>query len=886
MRREELEILIQLSKAIASIQDREELFKVILGKIRPIFRFHTMGLLVYNKEADQYLDWARERTNPKGDSKKLFEYDQDHPISSKNRYLQWIKREVDAFEEPLLVDLEDLYSRFSDKKDWEHYQGFKSRYCLVSNLEVKSRHIGLFCLDSAGKKHFDPGHLALFQAIADQLAVAVSNILANEDIHKRQREKEALLSISDKIALTRNPVDLARFLTHDLKPLFGFDDAVVLVINTDEDHYYPLAFEAPFEIRTHEHFKNIVAEKKKYKGSPQEKIFHSFRPSEFVLGELRQSYPEFEPLVMLDEAGIKKTLGVSLKQGGKTIGSLLFHYKTGDEWLIPYYDLFTNVAGQISIAVANILANEKIQQREREEALKASLVNALNEGENWEEKLLGVTRALEEDIPFNIVSFGMMTGTPGTPDLGFERIGPDEYRTLNIASFLQMAQAGRSATRAMSKKYPPGQGRFLNGRDFTEASKSDPVKRSMADVFGTKSLMAIAVPIDKERCIYVSFYSQFEDVYRQEHLAMFERMKPSFMLAMEKQLNYQEVLRLNELILQENVYLEKELQLNYNFEEIIGSSEAMQQVFEQVQQVAGINSSVLITGETGTGKELIARALHNYSQRKRRNFVKLNCATLPAQLLESELFGHERGSFTGAHERRIGKFELADKGTIFLDEIGEMPLELQVKLLRVLQEREFERLGGNEVIRTDLRVIAATNRNLQLELRRGRFRSDLFYRLNVFPIHLPALRDRKEDIAELAEYFIEKHNKRIGKKVKRLSDTALEELMSYDWPGNIRELEHIIERSVIIAKTDTLDVVLEKVPMIVDNGSSEKVRPLKTYRKAEIDLILDTLQHTKGKISGVGGAAEILDIPPATLESKMRKFGIKRRYFLEDRNGL
>ena len=881
MKREELEILIQVSKAIASIQDRRELFKVIFDMTRPIFRFRELCLLVYHKEADLYVDWALGQGQGI-ESKKLFDQATGHPVSSKNHYLQWIKHEIDIMDAPILVDPNELYARFTDHKYNGHYEKPSSRYHLVTDLKVHGKHFGLFCIDDQ-EELFDQEQFALFQAIADQLAVAVSNVLAYEEIHNHQREKEALLSISNKIALTRDPKDLTEFLTHELKPLFGFDDAVVLVIDTDEDHYYPLAFEAPMEMRQHEHFKGIVAGKKKYKGSPQEKIFHSFRPSEFVLKELLEHYPEFKPLVMLDAAGVKKTLGVSLNQGGKPIGSLLFHYKTMDERLLPYYDLFANVADQISIAVANILANEKIRQREKEETLKVALVNALNEGENWEEKLLGVTRALEEDIPFHIVSFGIMGGSPGTPNLGYERIGQGEYRMLDVASFLKMIRMDRDTFQQAVEKHPIEQPLILNGADFIEASRSNPVKGGMAKFFGIRGLMALAIPIDQKRSMYVSFYSKMENAYQQEQLALFERIKPSFMLAVEKQLNYQEVLRLNELISQENVYLEKELQFNYNFEEIIGSSEAMQYVFEQVQQVAGTDSSVLITGETGTGKELIARALHNYSQRKPHNFIKLNCATLPAQLLESELFGHERGAFTGAHDRRIGKFELAHRGTIFLDEIGEMPLELQVKLLRVLQEREFERLGGNEVIKTDTRVIAATNRSLPLELKEGRFRSDLFYRLNVFPIHLPALRDRKEDIAELARYFIQKHNKRIGKKVRKLSDPALKELMDYNWPGNIRELEHIIERSMIVSKTPLLDIVLEKMPAAAANGAPVKLQRLTTYRKAEIDLILDTLRYTNGKISGAGGAAEILDIHPATLESKMRKFGIKRKHIFENK---
>jgi transcriptional regulator with GAF, ATPase, and Fis domain len=301
----------------------------------------------------------------------------------------------------------------------------------------------------------------------------------------------------------------------------------------------------------------------------------------------------------------------------------------------------------------------------------------------------------------------------------------------------------------------------------------------------------------------------------------------------------------------------------------------MQQVLVKVSQVANTNSSVLITGETGTGKELIARALHYQSQRKNHNFIRLNCATLPVQLLESELFGHERGAFTGAIQRRIGKFELSHRGTIFLDEIGEMPVELQAKLLRVLQEREFERLGGNEVIRTDVRIVAATNRDLPQAITSGQFRSDLYYRLNVFPIHLPPLRERKEDIPELAQHFIGKHNKRLGRTVRRLSPEALTQLLAYPWPGNVRELEHVVEGAMITARGTTLEVTVEKIPIRTER---DNIVSLTTYRQGEIDLIMNTLRATNSKISGVGGAAEILEVHPSTLESKMRKLGIKRKH--------
>lgn len=310
---------------------------------------------------------------------------------------------------------------------------------------------------------------------------------------------------------------------------------------------------------------------------------------------------------------------------------------------------------------------------------------------------------------------------------------------------------------------------------------------------------------------------------------------------------------------------------------IIGNSAALKKVLQSVLLVAPADLSVLILGESGTGKERIAQSIHELSPRKNKHLIKVNCAALPATLIESVLFGHEKGAFTGAYEKHIGKFEQADGGTIFLDEIGELPLEVQVKLLRVLQEKEIERIGGRHTIGLNVRILAATNRNLEQEVAEGRFRMDLYYRLNVFPIELPALRNRKEDIPLLAMHFIDKCAASLGRRVNGIGTNALEQLMQYDWPGNIRELENVIERSVLMAKGMELDEMI--MPSIPASGTGRKMitsRPLKTIEENERDHIIAALQETGGKISGPGGAAELLGINVSTLNSRMRKLGIKK----------
>ena len=322
-----------------------------------------------------------------------------------------------------------------------------------------------------------------------------------------------------------------------------------------------------------------------------------------------------------------------------------------------------------------------------------------------------------------------------------------------------------------------------------------------------------------------------------------------------------------------NVYLQEEIKGSHNFEELIGTSASLKKVLKHIERVAPTDSTVLITGETGTGKELIARAIHNLSPRKDRALVKVNCAAIPAGLIESEFFGHEKGAFTGALTKKIGRFEVADKGTIFLDEIGELPLDLQSKLLRVLQEGEFERVGGTQTFKVNVRVIAATNRNLDLLSKSGQYRPDLYYRLNVFPVHLPPLRDREGDIPLLAQYFVRKCSANLGKKIDRIPERLLSTLQRYQWPGNIRELEHVIERAVILSEGPQLEPIDWLTPASGKVSGNGKAL---TLQDMERQHITDVLEQTSWRVSGDKGAAKILGLNPTTLEARMKKLGISR----------
>jgi len=333
-----------------------------------------------------------------------------------------------------------------------------------------------------------------------------------------------------------------------------------------------------------------------------------------------------------------------------------------------------------------------------------------------------------------------------------------------------------------------------------------------------------------------------------------------------------EIVLLKEQLEGERAYLQEEIKLTNNHENIIGQSEALKHVLHKVGQIANSNTTVLIHGATGTGKELVARAIHGLSLRKNRALVKVNCATLPANLIESELFGHEKGSFTGSHGKHLGRFEIADGATLFLDEIGELPMELQAKLLRVLQEGEFERVGSSHTIKVDVRIIAATNRNLEEEVRNGRFREDLWYRLNIFPIIIPPLRDRTEDIPLLVDFYVRKIAKRLGRAIETIPEVVMTALQNYGWPGNIRELENVLERAVINSSGPKLrlaDELARSVKAVPATAS-------KTMEAIERDYIFQVLEQTNWKVSGKDSASEILGLDRSTLRARMSKLSIEK----------
>ncbi|MCW5788056.1 MAG: sigma 54-interacting transcriptional regulator [Nitrospira sp.] len=438
-------------------------------------------------------------------------------------------------------------------------------------------------------------------------------------------------------------------------------------------------------------------------------------------------------------------------------------------------------------------------------------------------------------------------------------------------SFIEEGRIEESTQSPSCLAITTGKAALFGERDLLVMSGTSPCAQDLLDR-GIKSFCSVPL-LSRNRALGALNVGRRRDAgFDPDDVQLLGQVAQQIAIAVENALAFREIAVLKDTLTKEKVYLEEEIQTAYNFEEIVGESRALKQVLKQVQTVAATDSTVLILGETGSGKELIARALHNLSDRRERTFVKLNCAAIPTGLLESELFGHEKGAFTGAIATKIGRFELADRGTIFLDEVGEIPLELQVKLLRVLQEQEFERLGSTRTMRVNVRVIAATNRDLGQMVDEQKFRSDLYYRLKVFPVTVPPLRERVEDIPVLVRHFVQKFASRMKKRLESVPTDAMRALQAYGWPGNVRELENFIERAVILSSGSELFVPAAELkrPVLPPNRSAT------TLEEAERDHILKALRETNWVVGGSSGAAARLGMKRTTLQSKMQKLGIAR----------
>lgn len=589
-----------------------------------------------------------------------------------------------------------------------------------------------------------------------------------------------------------------------------------------------------------------------------------------LIGDLAKESRWPKAVRLMREDGVQSCCLVPLTSASQRLGALEFCSRQAAAYGETDFVLLQRVGQQVAVAVENVLNREAAaaskgeveRQRDRFSVLLCttnSIVSTLDLQEVFRE----VSRCLRELVPqeyASLVLHDRNTGRFLRHTLDF----PDNEGVL-AEGVLTVADDSPVAL-AFQTKRPM----VVNNRDEMKMYSHEVPRLLLAK--GFESICSLPL-LSRGRAIgCLNLASRQVNAFGEEDVSFLSQVAGQIALAVDNALAYQEIKEFRDRLNEEKLYLEDEIRTEHGFDDIVGAGPALQQVLAQVEMVAPTDSTVLVQGETGTGKELIARAIHRLSGRHSRTFVKLNCAAIPSGLLESELFGHERGAFTGAVAQKVGRFELAHGGTIFLDEVGEIPLELQSKLLRVLQDQEFERLGGTRTIWVDVRLIAATNQDLGSMVDAKVFRSDLFYRLNVFPVTMPPLRERREDIPMLVRYFAHYHATRMKKNVHSIPVPTLEALSRYHWPGNIRELENLIERAVILSQGTELCVPLGELK----TKSRTSVAPPPIIHDPEHEQILRVLRETGWIISGPDGAAARLGLKRTTLNSKIKKFGIIR----------
>ena len=565
------------------------------------------------------------------------------------------------------------------------------------------------------------------------------------------------------------------------------------------------------------------------------------------------------------EFGISTLILVPLTAGNHRLGAFGFSSVAPLDPSPAEMAFLERVASEFAVAVQSFLARqEAVRERDRVQTL-FEITNALVSKLSVDELVSAISTQLLRVIPhdFSVLMLRHETGGLETVALHFNGTPLFDKEDVHISP------EGMPADEAFATGKP------VLVRNTDMERYSSPRFRRFVEM-GCQSACSVPLVTSNGTLGTLEIARTTADVWTDEDVDFLVQVARQIAIAVENALSYRQLNELKERLATEKLYLEDEIRLDNNNGNMVGQGAAFQSVLKSIQIVAPTDSTVLILGETGVGKELVARAMHEMSSRSKGSFVKVNCAAIPASLLESELFGHEKGSFTGAVAQKIGRFELAHHGTLFLDEIGEMPLELQPKLLRAIQDQEFERLGGNRTIRTDVRFIAATNRDLRTMVEENRFRSDLYYRLHVFPLDVPALRERREDIPLLTRYFVQKHAQRMDRRIDTIPKQTLESLTNYDWPGNIRELQNVIERSVILSNGPELQVVLPEIA-----GRN----PLPLYGRvshssdaAERARILHALKEANGMVGGPDGAAARLGLKRTTLQSRMRKFNIGRAY--------
>jgi formate hydrogenlyase transcriptional activator len=699
---------------------------------------------------------------------------------------------------------------------------------------------------------------------------------AEESLKKSEERRRTLLEINNAIITKLNQDNLFHAICEALKQVVPFGRVALILRDPGTDNLRIAALEGPLQGT------NFAVGDEVGKESISAWVVEHRQP--FLRRDLESEWQYPTERLLLD-SGIRSLCALPLIAREETSGVLFVVSVAKCEYSEADVLFLQEVANQVALAVGNMRAYEEIGTLNKQVARTAEhlqtlldINNAIITNLSQEALLRSIAEALRRAVPFDRAAVALYQ-----PDKNVFRFVAIEGGSASsyFKAGLEINPQDSIVSWVFSNQQPvirrdiEKELQYLNDRHLVRE--------------GFRSYCVVPLIVRGKSIGTLNVASSTKAQYSQEIAEFLQEVANQVALAVENMQSYEEIAALKARLEKENIYLQEEIRSEHNFEEIVGNSHALLEVLRAVEQVAPTDSTVLIHGETGTGKELIARAIHDRSLRKERPLVRVDCTAISAGLIESELFGHMKGAFTGASERRTGRFEIADGGTIFLDEIGELPLDMQLKLLRVLQEREFEPVGSSRTIRVDVRVIAATNRNLQEAVNAGRFRSDLFYRLNVFPLKLPPLRDRQSDIPQLVSFYLSRYSKRLGKQVDTVSQETTEKLTSYPWPGNVRELQNVIERAVILSPGPNLLVGRDLLP---GPSSGPKEKPaipfherspaspepprLSTMEELERDHILAALEQTEGVIEGPKGAAQILGLHPNTLRHRMHKLGVRR----------
>jgi len=873
------QILLTLSADMDKVKDRNDLLHIVKSKLTELISFADVAITLYNAESKTFQVFAHQVMDKRENHPKF-----QSVISPSYPVYDGIHEVALQADGPVMVAIEDAMKSPNKHHGTQFIYESGIKKMLLVKLTNNQEVIGFINILSEKVNAFDEINLTILKGITDQLSTAISNVLSLEEIKRRDHENEILLGISNALSSVREKKTLMYEIKQHLRTSLTFADICISYYNTERDTYTIFARENE-KSSQHPDFEKIVAAEFPIQDGMHNVTMVSDCPVVFDFEKL--SAMKMPHIDFIIDTGIREVACIRLKNKDEVIGALVLLSDKDHSFSKNDVSLIERVSHHLATAVCNILANEELTENEREKALllseKSQLLSFSSDITSVRDKSelsRIIFERLREMINYDEFVIAMM-----------DEKGLSHYPYLHV--FADDSKAHPMYSRMSTVYFPVNDGFFdqvIKASNPVVFDLSILVESGTAPEYlrfdyenGIREI--VGVPLEDGNKILGAFFILLKDPgnWDEPILRLVQGISYQLSIAIANllantkiEMQLAEINKYKKQLEEEKLYLQEEASLGYSYNDIIGSTPQMQRVFHLLSQVSFTNTTVLLLGETGTGKELIARAIHNSSSRKDKLMVKVNCAALPASLIESELFGHERGSFTGATERRLGKFELANHGTLFLDEIGEMPLDLQVKLLRALQEREIERVGGKATIKVDVRIVAATNRNLQKEVAEGKFRSDLYYRLNVFPITLPSLREHKDDIPVLAQHFLSKYAKNNGRKAIQISSNAMKELMAYNWPGNVRELEHLIERSILMSNGNTVrDMHLPKLRSEEAKVQPEDVYP-KTHEENEREYIIQVLNRCNGKIFGSGGAAEIMDMKVGTLNSRMKKLGIRK----------